>query len=389
MSDARRDPERLRIAVLNRVFAARGGGAENYSVQVVQALAARHEVHVFAQEIRHEWPGVHYHRIRTGLRKPRWVNQIVYAVATWRATRQGFDVVHSHENTWHGDIQSLHVKSVRQGIFGESTGWRRALRWLKVALSPRLLTYLWLEGARFAPRPGRQLVLASEAMREPMARVYPAAADRLHVITPGVTLDAAGPDRAACRARLGLPASAPLLLFVANDYARKGLETLLDALAQLPPEVQLAVAGKADQQARFRAQAQRLGLSARVHFLGPQDDLVPSYRAADLLVHPTREDSFAMVVLEAMAEGLPVVASAAPWCGISALLQDGQDARLLPDPHDAPALATAIASLLEDSSSRARLREGGLAFARAHDWAGAARAFEALYRQSVRERAAR
>lgn len=375
---------RLRIAVLNRVFALRGGGAESYSVRIVEALAARHEVHVFAQEIAHEHPGVHYHRIRLALRKPRWLNQLAFAWATWRTTRQGFDIVHSHENTWHGDIHSIHVKSVRRSLLAGRGGVALALRWIKIALSPRLLTYLGFEAARYAARPGRLVVLASESLRREAAQVYPDAVPRMRVVTPGVHLPAsAAPDQAAARALLGLAHAGPLLLFVANDYARKGLETLLEAMVSLPSDAALAVVGKGDQIARFRAQAQAMGVGARVHFLGPRDDVGPAYDAADLLVHPTREDSFAMVVPEAMAHGLPVVVSAAPWCGISELLRDGEDALLLADPLDASELAERVGMLLQDAALRAQLREAGLTFAAAHTWAAAAQAFEAIYSESM------
>ena len=115
---------RLKIAVLNRVFSARGGGAESYSIRLVEQLAARHEIHVFAQQIEHQWPGVSYHRVSSPLRKPRWINQLWYAAATWLATRSGFDVVHSHENTWHGRVQTIHVKPVRHNLLGGRSGWR-------------------------------------------------------------------------------------------------------------------------------------------------------------------------------------------------------------------------------------------------------------------------
>ena len=92
-------PKRLRIAVLNRVFETTGGGAERYSIALVEQLSQRHELHVFAQQIRHDAPGVTYHQVAMPLRKPRWINQLWYAWATWRATRRGFDIVHSHENT--------------------------------------------------------------------------------------------------------------------------------------------------------------------------------------------------------------------------------------------------------------------------------------------------
>jgi glycosyltransferase involved in cell wall biosynthesis len=376
---------RLRIAVLSRVFARRGGGAESYAVHLVEELAARHEVHVFAQTIAHDWPGVHYHPVKVALRRPRWVNQIGYAWATRRATRSGFDIVHTHENTWHGDVHSIHVKSVRHNLLG-AAGVARAWRWLKVALSPRLATYVWLEGARFAPEPGKQVVLASEGLRPQARAAYPQAQDSFSVVTPGVSMPMACLDRAEARARLGMnPEGGPVLLFVANDYERKGLATLLDALVQLP-DASLLVVGQRKKEAMFTAQAQRLGLAGRVRFLGPQDDLAPVYRAADVLVHPTREDSFAMVVLEAMSHELPVVVSAGRWCGISELLRDGQEALLLADPLDAGLLAERIRHLLADEPLQRRLRDGGLAFAQRHGWDAAARAYERLFARSLAAR---
>jgi hypothetical protein len=113
-------------------------------------------VHVFAQEIDHQWPGVTYHKVSAPLRKPRWINQLWFATATWWATRSGFDVVHSHENTWHGEVQTVHVMPVKYSLFQGRHGLRRVLRWIKVVTSPRLLAYLGLERARYAAaRAGR------------------------------------------------------------------------------------------------------------------------------------------------------------------------------------------------------------------------------------------
>jgi glycosyltransferase involved in cell wall biosynthesis len=142
-------PRKLRIAVFNRTFSPTGGGAERYSIALVEQLSARHEVHVFAQEIDHQWPGVTYHRVSAPMRKPRWINQLWFATATWWATRRGFDVVHSHENTWHGEVQTVHVMPVKYNLFQGRHGLRRVLRWIKVVTSPRLLAYLALERARY------------------------------------------------------------------------------------------------------------------------------------------------------------------------------------------------------------------------------------------------
>ena len=374
---------RLRIAVLNRVFSTTGGGAESYSIRLVEQLAARHEVHVFAQQIGHQWPGVTCHLVSSPMRKPRWVNQLWYATATWLATRRGFDVVHSHENGWQGRVQTIHVKPVRHNLLAGRTGWRRTLRWLKIASSPRLLTYLWLEGARFRSRPGQQVVLTSSSLRADALAAYPHAAGAMSVVTPGVSMPESGWDRAAARRELGLPASGRLLLFVANDYARKGLTTLLAALVTLPRDVQLAVVGNTGQAQRFRDLAAAAGVDRRVHFLGALDSVGKAYRAADALVHPTLDDTFAMVVLEGLAHGLPVVVSGPAQCGISTLLRDGRDALLLTDPQDSQELVDTLHRLLADKALQQRLSTHGRAFAQAHTWERAAQEYERLYRASM------
>ena len=378
-----RDVPRLRVAVLNRVFSPSGGGAETYSVRLVEQLAQQYEMHVFAQEIDHSWPGVTYHRVSRPLRRPAWLNQLWYATAAWLATRRGFDVVHSHENGWQGGVQTIHVKPVRHNLLAGRSGWRRALRWLKIATSPRLLTYLRLESARFTPGRRRQVVLTSSSLQADALAAYPRAAGTMSVVTPGVLLPRPGWDRTHARRDLRLPATGRLLLFVANDYQRKGLTTLLAALVTLPPDVQLAVAGHARQQQRFRDLAAALGVGHRVHFLGSLDVVAQAYRAADVLVHPTLDDTFAMVVLEALAHGLPVVVSGPAQCGISTLLEDSHDALLLLDPQDSKELVGTLQRLLADPALQHRLSVNGRAFAEGHTWEHAAREYEKLYLANV------
>lgn len=373
----------MRIAVISRVFSKAGGGAESYSVALVQQLAARHDIHVFAQESNRPVDGVTYHPVFCLSRRPRWINQLLFAIATWIRTRHGFDVVHSHENTWHGQVQTIHVRPLRYNLFVVPGGVRRLLQWAKVALSPRLITYVWLEAARFRPRPARSIVATSEGLRAECEQAYPRSTAMLSVITPGTHLPAHVPSREAARQQLGVPPDGRLVLFVANDYARKGLDTLLQAMTALPPSVRLAVAGSTRQAPRYLQQAERLGLSSRVHFLGSQGDLSPAYGAADCLAHPTLEDSFAMVVLEAMAHGLPVVVSGPAHCGISRQLTDGQEALLLADPQDAKQLSARMAAVLDQPELAGQLRRHGLAFAQAHSWESAALQYEALYQQAA------
>jgi UDP-glucose:(heptosyl)LPS alpha-1,3-glucosyltransferase len=363
--------KRLRVAVLNRQFSSTGGGAERYSIALVEHLAAQHEVHVFAQHIHHDWPGVTYHKVSQPLRRPRWLNQLWYVSATWWRTRRGFDVVHSHENTWHGNVQTVHVLPVKFNLLNGLSGWRLALRWLKIVTSPRLLVYLALERSRFSLRTPRVVVLASNTLVPQMLQAYPACQSALEVVTPGVerVVGPATPEaQSQARARLGLPVVGFCILFVGNDYRKKGLGCLIQALQALPDSCFVAVVGNPAQVPQFKAQAEAADLTTRVYFLGSLSDVGLAYQAADCLAHPTLEDTFAMVVLEAMAHGLPVVVSQEKYCGIAGLLEHEVNALLLEDPTDASALESAIGRVVDQPNLRGRLAESAQHFARCYLW---------------------
>lgn len=383
---ARRElPDKLRIAVLNRVFSPQGGGAERYSIALVEQLAARHDIHVFAQEIGHSWPGVSYHRISAPLRKSRWLNQLWYATATWWATRHGFDVVHSHENTWHGQVQTVHVLPLKYNLFHGQTGWRKAASWLQVLTSPRLLAYLGLEYGRFSERKNRHVVLTSPSLLAIFKATYPGCRHALNVITPGVAKVEPSYNKVLAKKVLGLPEQGWMIAFVGNDYKKKGLATLLQALKALPEHVNLAVVGNQAQIKLHKTQARALQLEQRVHFLGAIADVSQVYQAADCLAHPTREDTFAMVVLEALSYGLPVVVSQARYCGIAGMLTDGQNALILEDPKDAPALANLLRNIMDDADLRARLSRQAREFADGFAWQQIARQQEAMYFEIARK----
>ena len=387
-------PRRLRIAVLTRTFAPTAGGAERYAIALVEQLAAKHDIHVFAQSIAHQWPGVTYHHVKMPLRRPRWVNQLWFATATWWATRDrsgaaaagGFDVVHSHENTWHGDVQTVHVLPVKHNLFHGRTGWRLALRRFKVLTSPRLLVYLALEHWRYAWQPGRSVVVTSGSLLSIFKATYPASGGMATVITPGISLPDGLVSKAAqleARRQLGLPADRPCVLFIGNDFRKKGLYTLLEALRFLPDEVVLAVVGNPLQSSAFgqqiSQQISQAGLTSRVFFLGTLRDITLAYRAADCLAHPTLEDTFAMVVLEAMAYSLPVVVSSAKYCGVSALLEDEVNALVLEDPRDVVTLSESLRRVLGDEALKVKLSHAARVFAEKFEWSGIAVAQEKLY----------
>lgn len=374
---------RMRIAILNRGFFSHAGGAERYSISLAEALAERHEIHVFAQHIDHEHPGIHYHLLPECVRRPSWINLLCYNIRTRWETRSGFDIVHSHENTWHGHIQTVHVRPVKVGLFIGRQGWKLFMRYLQIATSPRLWAYLLIERKRFSKKTGRIVVATSEPLKRELERAYSTLQGRIAVIPPGVHFPppTSKSHKNQLRQKAELQRDSFVLLFVGNDYGKKGLGSLLMALQSLPQHVQLLVVGNTAHIAEYSARAQSLGIDGRVRFIGSTGSVEPYYQMADLLVHPTTEDTFALVVLEAMAYGLPAVVSGPSWCGISASLQHEVQALLLQDPRSSQEISHAISRLMSEAPLRANLASNGRIFASQYGWESLAAKQEALYSQ--------
>jgi UDP-glucose:(heptosyl)LPS alpha-1,3-glucosyltransferase len=380
--------KRLRVAVLARIFSTSAGGAERYCASLVKHLAPQHEIHVFAQDIRTQYPQVVFHQVPLFCRRPRWLNQIAFATYTWWQTRKGFDVVHSHENTWHGDVQTIHVLPFSYLWFVNRHGLGLFLKTLQLITSPRLLTYWVLEKLRMRHQPGRFLVAVSEPVKAVLNKDLKHKLEHIRVISPGVerTHVHSSSEKMQARLDLGLPMHGKCLLWIGNNAIKKGLPTLLDALAQLPNDFFLVIVGSAVPENKWRSQVTALGLDDRIFFKGVLDDMTLAYTAADLLVHPTLEDTFGMVVLEAMSHAVPAIVSSELYCGISAELTHLNNAWILQDPIDAKALEKAIEKSL-DSNTHEAMSQQAIAWAGTQDWQHLALAQEALYYDVVRSKA--
>jgi glycosyltransferase involved in cell wall biosynthesis len=167
-----------------------------------------------------------------------------------------------------------------------------------------------------------------------------------------------GVDTATFRPREGgAPPHGPVrLLFVGRVVFQKGIDVLLAALAQIPRDHdwQLEIIGDGDRRAALEAEVQRLGLAARITFAGwcHRAEIAERYRSAAVFVFPSRDEGMPNVVLEAMASGLPIVATAI--AGNEELVLDGENGFLVP-PDDALALTTALTRIVADTAMRERM----------------------------------
>jgi glycosyltransferase involved in cell wall biosynthesis len=154
------------------------------------------------------------------------------------------------------------------------------------------------------------------------------------------------------RARLGV--EGPTLVFAGRLTRQKALEVAFQAVERLP-DVTLLVAGEGPERASLERAAHDLGLDGRVRFLGPQTRraVLELFRAADAAILSSAWENFPHAVVEALAAGTPVIATAAG--GVAEVVRDGENGLLVAG-GDPEALAGAVARYLEDDDLRRRLR---------------------------------
>ena len=176
--------------------------------------------------------------------------------------------------------------------------------------------------------------------------------------------------REAARAAFAMAPGDFVFLLIGNDWKKKGLDLVLQALSESTDfPFRLLVVGDDDRNP-YLQRCEELELGARVVFLPPSADVLQFYAAADAYVGPSLEDAYGLPVLEAMACGLPVIAS--KNAGVSEIIEDGLSGLLLSNPRDSRALAELMKKLICDPGFAARLGAQGEKVADGESWDAAA-----------------
>ena len=367
---------KTRLAVVTRNFSKTGGGAESLAVSLATSMLGECDITVVSQEF-DQSPALFKHiQVPRLPFRTRWINQLWFSWHSKRLTRTGLDVVHSYENVTHGDVQTVSVKTVHASLK------ERAMSRVRIALSPRLLAYLWLEKKRLCS-PGHHSVFVSQFVHDETMQILPGIRSA-SVIPPGVDIPVqapTAPQKMAARQSLGLNPAIMTVGFVGHDFKKKGLGTLLKGAALLPFDVQVVVFGSKAQADRYTDLVQALGTGKSCRFMGVVSDMPTAYAAMDCLAHPTTQDVFPMVLLEAMAKHVPVITTNEPYNNMGSLLVNLQDAILLPDPGDINGMADALSQIWLDADLRLTLANNGFLFAKKYSWDVAKAKYYAIYQR--------
>lgn len=293
------------------------------------------------------------------------LNEIVFAwrSAQWlRQHRQEFDLVLANGAvTWaasdvnlvpfvHGAwLRSpLHISRGRRDVYG-------FYQWLYTVLNARWEKNAFLQA--------KLVVAVSHRVQQELVDIG-IAKEGIEVIWCGVGLQEFFPG-AGDRKKFDLPEDVPLALFIGDiRINRKNLDTVLYAMVDVP-ELHLAVVGILEG-SPYPQLAEQLGLSDRVHFLDNPSGIVPELmRSVDIFVFPSRYEPFGLVVIEAMASGLPIVTAIttgaseliSPECGV-----------VLSDTEDRKGLAEALCQLASNPELRHSMGKAARTVAEDHSW---------------------
>ncbi len=227
---------------------------------------------------------------------------------------------------------------------------------------------------RLADRLGRhrvdRFIVVSETLRRRLVAGWALGPERVTLVYNGVETDLPPPSPEACRglrSQLGVPDDARLLGAVGRLVEQKGFAEIIavmpEVLARIP-DARLTIVGEGPLRPALAAQARAAGVADRVLLVGFRSDVAGFLGAVDALVVPSLNEGFPMVILEAMALGTPIVASALD--GVVEQITDGREGVLVA-PGDRPALARAVITLLSDRALASRLGQAGRRRAAAFD----------------------
>jgi glycosyltransferase involved in cell wall biosynthesis len=298
-----------------------------------------------------------------------------------RRTLAEFDIVHLNGAIAPiaADVNTCHFVHAGWRRTGAAAGWYQ-----------RAVAAICAAAERRAYRSAGVVAAVSAAVEESLHRDAGVPQERIRTIYTGVDAGEFRPrepgERSEIRTLLGLPDDGFLLLFVGDAKSpRKNLDLALAALRHLDSRCRLAVVGDAAG-GPYPALAERLGVGARTHFLGPRRDVAACMRGADALICASRYEPASLVLLEAMASGVPVVTAAS--VGNAAFVVSGRNGFVLPSADDVAGAVRSLTLLAADPALRVRVGQAARHTALTLSWERMGAAYEELYAERMALRTA-
>lgn len=353
----------MKIAFLIERLDPSRGGAETYVGDFTAMLAAEgHDVHVFSRSDSVVPRGVTLHPVSVRGVGRAWRTLSFARNVRKMLARERFDVVQGVGKTCTQDVYQPHGGVHRAMLVQESL----AHRGFRHAFSPKQVVFRWIERVQYVRRPAQAFVALSEMVKRHMQDFYDVPDEKIEVVYNGVDTERFHPrnretHRAPAREKYGIADDEVVFLIVAHNFRLKGVPELVECVTGDFPPCRLLVVGRNRLAKRLKDLAESRA-PGRVIFTDAVPDTAPCYAAADVYAHPTWYDPCSLVVLEALASGLPVITSL--FNGAGELMSENIEGHLV-EPGCAGKLAERMRGLL-DKAVRERMGRAARALAEKH-----------------------
>lgn len=347
----------MKIALCYESMMPQQGGCETYLADLARYLVNdQHEVHLFATRFdANAFPSAVMHHLLPASTGLRFLRPWQFAKACYRALQHhDFDVTVGFIKTWGQDILipqgGFHVASAEHNIRKHASPLTRALVRVIHSIDPKQWSFRALERRQLFDFPS-VIVAPSKMVQRHAKEHYQLDENRVRVVHNAIDAERFPThDRLLVRSQMrdqnALLPEDNVGLFVGHNYRLKGLIPLLHSLTLIEKEInfKLLICGSPNY-SRYQRLAERLGITERVRFLGFHPDVREAFFAADFLVHPSFYDPCALVTMEALACGLPVITTRLN--GGSELLPAAMASLTIDTPHHHQAMAEQITRLCQ------------------------------------------
>lgn len=345
-------------------FSKYAGGAESYGVSLAATLIENGwDVHLFGESWDGEPKEACFHEIYVPGFLPSWLKLLYFA---WkhnnRVSKEHYDVVVGFGNTIYMNVYQshggVHQLSTARKVFSEKNVILRILKRLVNVLSIKQWTRAWIEAAPFRLKPRPKIIAISRMIEKDMESFFKTKPGEIEIIYNGVdtgkyNMSMRQRMRGQLRNKLNIRENDVVFLFVSYDLKKKGIEPLVEAAAKLKKNgnnnFKILVVGETPYRSLVKL-IENLDLKDNVIFPGRVKSMDEFYANSDVFVLPTYYDACSLVVIEAMASGLPAVTTV--YNGACGLIENGKNGFIISHPPDSSELADKMKLLMDDEKRK-------------------------------------
>lgn len=340
------------------------GGLERDFLQIAKTCLARgHEIHVFTTQWQGEIPEkFNIHTIKPfGFTNHGRAKSFAKKIAQLNKENKEFDYIMGFNR-----LPNLDFYFAADPCFAKEAQQKHPVLY---KILPRYKIFADLEKSVFSKDSRTKILLLNPAHLLEFVTYYQTPKRRFMLLAPGINEDRKRPDnqieiRKQMRQQYDIHDDEKILLMVGSDFKRKGLDRALLALDALPKSIKekthLWIVGQGDAQPHDR-----------VKYWGPQDNITDFYAAADCLLHPAYQETAGMVLIEALAAGLPVIVT--QNCGYAVYIQKAYAGTVIPEPFDQEKLNLTVHNILSNPELLPDYRQNALNYGKSHDLFGLAK----------------